>query len=176
MNANKFSRRKFLKLSSISAFSAMTLCLSGYSLAGQKWELMTRNLTKNEGQLLLQLCKRIYPHPSLEDFFYGACVESIDSKLSGERLQIFRNGLATLSNVKYSELSTQEQDAILKRIEKESFFQTVRSDMVVSLYNNPKIWERLGYEGASFSKGGYINRGFNDIAWLPKVSKERVNG
>ena len=26
----------------------------------------------------------------------------------------------------------------------------------------------LGYEGASFDKGGYINRGFNDLDWLPE--------
>jgi hypothetical protein len=27
----------------------------------------------------------------------------------------------------------------------------------------------FGYEGASADKGGYIDRGFNDIDWLPKV-------
>jgi hypothetical protein len=25
----------------------------------------------------------------------------------------------------------------------------------------------LGYEGPSFDKGGYLNRGFNDLDWLP---------
>jgi hypothetical protein len=28
------------------------------------------------------------------------------------------------------------------------------------------MWKVLGYEGESASKGGYINRGFNDIDWL----------
>ena len=36
----------------------------------------------------------------------------------------------------------------------------------MGLYNQPEVWTILGYEGESASKGGYINRGFNDIAWL----------
>jgi hypothetical protein len=26
----------------------------------------------------------------------------------------------------------------------------------------------FGYEGSSVEKGGYLGRGFDDIAWLPK--------
>ena len=35
-----------------------------------------------------------------------------------------------------------------------------------SLYNQKEVWPIFGYEGESSSKGGYINRGFNDIDWL----------
>jgi hypothetical protein len=45
-------------------------------------------------------------------------------------------------------------------------FETVRSGLVVSLYNQQEIWPIFGYEGESFSKGGYIERGFNDIDWI----------
>ncbi len=37
---------------------------------------------------------------------------------------------------------------------------------MVSLYNQQEVWAILGYEGESASKGGYINRGFDDIDWL----------
>ena len=30
------------------------------------------------------------------------------------------------------------------------------------------MWDLLGYEGYSSDKGGYINRGFNDLDWLPE--------
>ena len=30
-------------------------------------------------------------------------------------------------------------------------------------------WPRFGYEGSSAEHGGYINRGFADIDWLPKA-------
>ena len=42
----------------------------------------------------------------------------------------------------------------------------VGGGLVVGLYNQKEIWPIFGYEGESFSKGGYIDRGFDDIAWL----------
>jgi hypothetical protein len=42
----------------------------------------------------------------------------------------------------------------------------VQGDLVVGLYNNQEVWPKFGYEGESASKGGYMNRGFNDIDWL----------
>ena len=56
--------------------------------------------------------------------------------------------------------------AILREIEQGDFFQTVRSGLVTGLYNQKEVWPLFGYEGESFSKGGYIDRGFDDIAWL----------
>ncbi|HYP58007.1 MAG TPA: Twin-arginine translocation pathway signal, partial [Beijerinckia sp.] len=56
--------------------------------------------------------------------------------------------------------------AILQEIESGAFFQKVQSGLIVDLYNQKEIWPLFGYEGESASKGGYINRGFNDLAWL----------
>jgi hypothetical protein len=59
--------------------------------------------------------------------------------------------------------------ALLKGAESGALFQKLRGDLLVSLYNNKEIWPKLGYEGASADKGGYIDRGFNDIDWLPQA-------
>jgi hypothetical protein len=58
----------------------------------------------------------------------------------------------------------------LKGMETTPFFQTVRGTMVSApgLYNQPVVWKQFGYEGSSWQFGGYLNRGFNDISWLPK--------
>jgi len=50
------------------------------------------------------------------------------------------------------------------------FFQTVRGSLVGAdgPYNLPAVWKKLGYQGSSWQFGGYLNRGFGDIAWLPK--------
>ncbi len=56
--------------------------------------------------------------------------------------------------------------AILKNQSADPMFETIRSGLVVSLYNQKEIWPIFGYEGESFSKGGYIERGFDDISWL----------
>ena len=58
---------------------------------------------------------------------------------------------------------------LLQGIEQTDFFKQVRSDLVVSLYNQEELWPKFGYEGSSAEHGGYIKRGFNDIDWLPKV-------
>ena len=39
---------------------------------------------------------------------------------------------------------------------------------MTTLYNDPQVWEKLGYEGPSAEQGGYLSRGFDDIDWLPK--------
>ena len=56
--------------------------------------------------------------------------------------------------------------AMLREIERTPFFQAVRGGLVVSLYNNPEVWPHFGYQGESYSQGGYIERGFDDIDWL----------
>ena len=56
--------------------------------------------------------------------------------------------------------------AILRGMEGAPFFQKVRGGMVTGLYNQKEVWPHFGYEGESFSKGGYIDRGFDDISWL----------
>ena len=47
------------------------------------------------------------------------------------------------------------------------FFALLRSTAVVELYDNPLVWKAFGYEGPSAHLGGYVNRGFDDLDWLP---------
>jgi len=60
----------------------------------------------------------------------------------------------------------EDRVAVLKAIENGAFFQTVRAGLVTGLYNQKEVWPIFGYQGESFSQGGYIERGFNDIDWL----------
>ena len=61
-------------------------------------------------------------------------------------------------------------------IEDVPFFQLIRSVAVVSLYNDHEVWDLLGYEGESFSQGGYLDRGFDDLDWLPTPRIEEYDG
>jgi hypothetical protein len=58
---------------------------------------------------------------------------------------------------------------VLRAVETTAFFQKLRGDLVVSLYNQKEVWPKFGYEGSSFEHGGYLHRGFNDIDWLPEA-------
>ena len=53
-----------------------------------------------------------------------------------------------------------------------AFFQALRGKTVTMLYNNERVWQAFGYEGASFEAGGYLDRGFDDLAWLPDPPEE----
>ncbi|TIU21953.1 MAG: gluconate 2-dehydrogenase subunit 3 family protein, partial [Mesorhizobium sp.] len=67
----------------------------------------------------------------------------------------------------YTSLGWEEQRvAVLREIEDTPFFQAVRGGLVVGLYNQKEVWPNFGYEGESYSKGGYMARGFDDIEWL----------
>ena len=58
---------------------------------------------------------------------------------------------------------------LLQAVAQGALFKKLHGDLLVTLYNNKEVWPKFGYEGASADKGGYINRGFNDIDWLPQA-------
>jgi hypothetical protein len=47
------------------------------------------------------------------------------------------------------------------------FFTTIRTATINNLYTNSLVYRFFGFEGSSVEHGGYINRGFDDIGWLP---------
>ena len=47
------------------------------------------------------------------------------------------------------------------------FFAAIQGQVLPRLYNHPVIWKNIGYPGSSVEYGGYKDRGFNDIDWLP---------
>ena len=55
---------------------------------------------------------------------------------------------------------------LLRGMEDSEFFQTVRGGLVTGLYNQKAVWPIFGYEGESYTQGGYITRGFDDISWI----------
>ena len=69
-------------------------------------------------------------------------------------------------------LGSDEQLALLRLGDGQPFFEKMRATAVVSLYNNELAFAHFGYEGEAFSKGGYLNRGFNDLNWLPAPDQD----
>ncbi|MGH7212705.1 MAG: hypothetical protein ACREF1_14735, partial [Acetobacteraceae bacterium] len=69
--------------------------------------------------------------------------------------------------IKWIDLSDGARDAVLRHIEKTEFFTTVRGRTISGLYTNPLVYQMFGYGGPSVQLGGYIDRGFGDIGWLP---------
>jgi hypothetical protein len=172
MKKQSLSRRSFLKKGTITAASAVALALSGISISPSAWAMTLTTIDNTTGKSLSAFCRTLYPHSQLTDVYYDACVESLDAKAKNDPalLKLLNDGVKTLnshSQHNFLALSAEQQLVVVKQIEGSPFFDQVRSHIVVALYNNDKIWNLFGYEGPSFPYGGYLERGFNDIDWLP---------
>ncbi|MEM9148662.1 MAG: hypothetical protein AAGC57_21120 [Pseudomonadota bacterium] len=119
--------------------------------------------------LLLRMVRVMYPHANFSDAPYQRSCEAIlgaANKSIGQAV-MFGQGMAELKAAGFAEMDDAGALAHLKSIEGTDFFQLARGTVIVSLYNDAEVWETLGYEGPSFDQGGYLNRGFNDLDWLP---------
>ncbi len=137
------------------------------------WAQAAKNLTPATMATLARAARDIYPHDRLADTYYIVAVSGYDSGAPAVR-ELMTKGCAGLDAEARKRhgsaylLVADENDrvAILKSMEASAFFNKLRSDLVVTLYNQKPLWVKFGYEGASADKGGYIHRGFNDIDWL----------
>ena len=166
-------RRAFLTRAAVSAIVISNGALICFDEA---WGLEVKALKPETARTLVKLARDIYPHDRLADRFYAVAVKGYDEKAAKDpaTLAAFEGGVAALDanakaghGVAYADVGWEaERVALLRPIQGGAFFQGVRSDLIVSLYNQQEIWPLFGYEGESASKGGYVNRGFNDIQWL----------
>ena len=83
--------------------------------------------------------------------------------------------LDTLRGKPFAELEDAEALALLEQVQDTPFFQLVRSTTVVFMYSDRDVWKVLGYEGESSDKGGYVDRGFDDLDWLPDPRIEELS-
>ena len=175
---SKYNRRVFLQgaASAVPVVAAATSAGVGIKDA---WADDATALPPATLKTLVKVARDIYPHDFLGDSYYIAAVNPWDTKAAKDPdiKELITGGVARLDrnarerhNVAYAEVPWEaDRVALLQGIEQSEFFQKVRADLIVSLYNQKELWPKFGYEGSSAEHGGYINRGFADIDWLPKV-------
>lgn len=172
----RFSRRGLLRTGA--AVPAAALAGATISPAAA-WAEAAQALPPHVMATLVRVARDIYPHDHVADLFYMKAVTPWDAKAGKDPAikDMLAGGVARLDadahdrhGVTYLGVGWEaDRVALLRTIEETKFFRTVRADLVVSLYNQPEIWPKFGYEGSSAEYGGYLNRGFNDIDWLPSV-------
>jgi hypothetical protein len=170
-------RRLFLK-GSAAAVPAAAIAGAGISPTAA-WAADAKALSPHAMATLVRMSRDIFPHDHIADSFYVAAVQPWDDKAAGnaEFKAMMEEGVKRLDadardTMKSTYLAVAwEADRVklLQGIEHTPFFKKTHSDLVVSLYNQPAIWPKFGYEGSSAEHGGYIHRGFDDIDWLPSV-------
>ena len=172
-------RRVFLR-GAATAVPAAALAAGGMGISAKAaWAEGAQTLKPHTMATLVLMARDIYPHDQIADIYYVKAVQPYDAKAAsdGALRDLIEQGVTSLDNTAQTSFKRayldvpEERDRVvlLVGIEKTPFFSKIRSGLVVALYNQQDLWKRFGYEGSSFEYGGYLNRGFNDIDWLPKV-------
>ncbi len=168
------SRRGFLGAAG-STLLAVAVMPDG-SVTGRVWAQMPKATKPETFASLVQMSRDCYPHDRVADRYYAAAVQILDdaARTAPGELTLLEDGMAALNRaaverhrLPYAKVPQDtDRAALLETIEPTPFFQKVRANLIVGLYNQKELWPIFGYEGASFDKGGYLERGFDDIDWL----------
>jgi hypothetical protein len=167
------ARRDFLKSSGVlmgTLVAGSTLALLAPSTA---WALELKVLSKAEGETLMKMGRTLYPHAKLPDAVYALLAKDLDGGAAGDAgmATMLKDGIAALDKATgsggFAKANAVRRLAVIKSIEGTPFFGAVRGKCITSLYDNDMAYAVFGYPGASFDKGGYITRGFQDLKWLP---------
>ena len=174
----KLNRRTFLQ-GAATAVPAVAVATSAGLSIEDAWAEGATTLAPATMKTLVKVARDIYPHDFLVDSYYITAVKPWDGKAAKDPAvkAMIEDGVKRLDQdaqdrhkLPYAQVAWEsDRVTLLQGIEKTTFFKALRSDLVVSLYNQEELWPKFGYEGSSAEHGGYIKRGFDDINWLPKV-------
>lgn len=136
-------------------------------------------LSDHERLTLLRMLRVMFPHESFPDGPYERTAKAVIEAAaeSPRTLAQLLQGLRDLDRLRgqpFVELDAGVSLTVLRGIQDAPFFTSVLRTASVKLYDDHEVWELLGYEGSSFDKGGYIDRGFDDLDWLPDPSVDRI--
>lgn len=122
---------------------------------------------------LRDVARAMFPHPAFPDAPYDRAIDTIveaagqDVRLRAQLEQGLRD-VDAVGDAPFAELDDDARLAVLRRIEGTAFFEHVRSRLVTGLYDQKQVWDLLGYAGPCADHNGYLERGFDDLDWLPE--------
>lgn len=167
------SRRQFLKKTG----GVITLAIGGLQFACSVEEssrIEAAGLSDDQILILVRILQHILPHETLEAQVYIDAVTLLADRASADEKirQMLIDGISDLSPTSpWLALSGADQLSALKAIDGSDFFNILQKTALEQIYCDKRTWGLVGYEGESIKFGGYINRGFNDIDWLPEPNK-----
>jgi hypothetical protein len=129
-----------------------------------------KSLDRAQAGLLLSVTRTVFPHDFLADDQYMKIVAALDAKAAADTdvATMMKATLAAFPD-DFTVMDEAKREDYLRRLEGSPFFQLVFQETIVGLYGDPAVSTLLGYEGSSVEHGGYLERGFDDISWLPMV-------
>jgi hypothetical protein len=138
-------------------------------------------VTDDARPVLVRVLRVAFPHDKFPDGPYQRTADTVIEAANAStwaKITLLQ-GISTLDSVSggaFLDLDDADALKVLRHVEATEFFGFIRRTAVVALYDDPEAWSALGYEGPSYDKGGYIDRGFNDLDWLPDPRIEEYSG
>jgi hypothetical protein len=173
-SARQLTRRTLIKAAGATGVTVYVLW-SGPAWFGSRIALAANLTALNGAQAkeMLAMTRQLFPHDKLGDEYYWVVVESIDHDManSPELATRIRDGLAQLNTATGGDFTSVDADGqfvAMKKLEATPFFSDMLNKTQSYFYGNKNVWPKFGYEGSSWENGGYINRGFNDVAWTDR--------
>jgi hypothetical protein len=113
------------------------------------------------------VARTMYSHDAVPDEVYARVSAKLAEAAADDpgTARTIEEGVAGLGG--FTERSSEARLEAIRAIEGSEFFELVRSTAVVEVYSDARTWAAFGYEGPSFDRGGYVDRGFDDLDWLP---------
>lgn len=119
-------------------------------------------------ELLASVAYDLLPFPALPAQLYINAAEQLlqsGNPVIAEGLVQLRTASGALP---WKEVDESLRLSILATMEDSAFFAAVRASTITVLFRSPEVFALVGYGGSAIEHGGYINRGFADIDWLPQ--------
>ena len=167
MTRKKTTRRRFV-VATVSA--GLSLSLIRISSA---WAQATPGQSPQLASTLGRMARLLYPHATVPDSIYAGVVDSImtmaaDDPQMGATLDLAASQLDQVRGTNFFQLDETSQLAVMTELQQQPFFEAIKFQVLARLYSNPEVWKVINYPGPSVQFGGNVDRGFNDIDWLPE--------
>lgn len=138
------------------------------------WLAGLRHVRPEAAPVLLAVMRTLCPHDGLGDAVYRRALAAVDRAAGDDAraLAPWHTLAAQLAADEPAPFAAVDEGARvrrLQRLEGSEAFTAVQRGTVRHLYDDLAVWQAFGYEGASHHLGGYRDRGFDDLDWLPPV-------
>jgi hypothetical protein len=169
-SASQITRRTFIKAAGATGVTVYVLWSAPWMAPRVALAANLSSLDASQAKEMLAMARQLFPHDTLGDEYYWVVVQSIDKDMAGsaELATRIRDGLMQLNQAAggdFASATTDKQIAAMTSLESTPFFNDMLNKTQFYFYNSKTVWPKFGYEGSAWEKGGYINRGFDDVKW-----------
>ena len=169
MKIDKLTRRRMLlAIGELAAAAALVSCAPEQEVA--ETVVGSDGVTVYEAEsiaLLAGLVFDIFPYPDLDPMVY---IRVAERALNLDDPDI-ANGIALLHENfperAWVDVPGEERVDFLRLLQRSRLFVLLKSIVIEVVFRDPALWDLVGYGGSAIEQGGYLNRGFDEITWLP---------